>query len=53
VFALLLFGESMTSQFDSVGSLFSYFALTVVLIGFVMLLPPYRGQRWLSSLTGG
>ena len=53
VLALLLFGESMTSQFDSVANLFSYFALTVVLIGFVMLLPPYRGQRWLSSLTPG
>lgn len=43
VLAMLLFGSSMTSQFDSVASLFSYFGQTVVLIGFVLLLPPYRG----------
>jgi hypothetical protein len=38
VFALLLFGESMTSQFDSVASLFTYFGVTVVLMVFVLLL---------------
>jgi hypothetical protein len=50
VFGLLLFGNSMTSQFDSVASLFTYFGVTVVLMVFVLLLPPYRPLRWLSSL---
>jgi hypothetical protein len=50
VFALLLFGESMTSQFESVASLFTYFGVTVVLIVFVLFLPPYRATPWLSGL---
>jgi hypothetical protein len=50
VFGLLLFGNSMTSQFDSVASHFTYFGVTVVLMVFVLLLPPYRPLRWLSSL---
>jgi hypothetical protein len=50
VLALLLFGNSMTAEFDSVASLFTYFGVTVILIGFVFLLPPYRGNRWLSSI---
>ena len=40
----------MTSQFDGVASLFIYFGVTVVLMVFVLLLPPYRPLRWLSSL---
>jgi len=50
-FALMLFGSSMTSEFESVGSLFNYFGLTLVMIVFVLLLPPYRPIRWLSSLV--
>ena len=50
-FALMLFGSSMTSEFESVGSLFNYFGLTLVMIVFVLLLPPYRPVRWLSSLV--
>jgi hypothetical protein len=51
VFALLLFGDSMTAEFDGVASLFTYFGVTVVLMGFVLLLPPYR-RRWLSGVFG-
>lgn len=51
--ALMLFGSSMTAEFDSVASLFTYFGVTVVLIVFVLLLPPYRPARWLSSLLPG
>jgi hypothetical protein len=50
VFALLLFGQNMTSQFDGVASMFTYFGLTVVLIGFIHLLPPYRPMTWLAGL---
>jgi hypothetical protein len=53
VFALMVFGNSMTGQHDGVGSLFNYFGLSVVLIVFVLLLPPYRPARWLSSLVRG
>jgi hypothetical protein len=51
VLALMLFGNSMTSQFDSVASLFTYFVLTAGLMVFVLLLPPYRRERWLSALA--
>ncbi|MBK5219502.1 MAG: hypothetical protein JJE35_06930 [Thermoleophilia bacterium] len=50
VFALLVFGESMTAEYDSVASLFTYFGITVVLMGFVRLMPPYRPLSWLSGL---
>lgn len=50
MFALLLFGNSMTQQFDAVSSQYTYFGMTVVLLVFVLLLPPCRSQRWLSSL---
>lgn len=51
----MLFGSSMTSQFDSVASISTYFGVTVVLLVFVLLLPPYRptplaelSASWLS-----
>jgi hypothetical protein len=50
VIALLLFGQSMTSEFDGVASMFTYFGLTVVLLAFVRLLPPYRPMSWLAGL---
>jgi hypothetical protein len=48
-FAVLLFGQSLTSQFDSVAQLFAYFAGSAVLIGLVSVMPPYRKLDWLSS----
>jgi len=44
VFALMLFGNSMTSQFDGVSSQFTYFGLTVVLMAFVLRLSSYRPE---------
>lgn len=49
--AVLAFGQSMTSQYDSVAELFAYFGATVVVFVFVLLMPPYRSARWLSSLV--
>jgi len=40
MFALLLFGSSMTSDYDAVASLFTYFGVTVVILGLVKLLSP-------------
>lgn len=49
--ALLAFGQIMTSQYDSVAQLYAYFGSTVVVFVFVLLMPPYRSARWLSSLV--
>lgn len=49
VLALMLFGDSMTAQHDSVASLYTYFAATILVIGLVRLMPPYRSERWLSG----
>ena len=49
VLALLVFGDSMTGQHESVPSLFSYIGATVLVIGLVRMMPPYRSQRWLSG----
>lgn len=44
-FALLLFGSSMTSAYDSVASLTTYFGVTIITIGFVKLLSPAGAER--------
>lgn len=44
-FALLLFGSSMTSAYDSVASLMTYFGVTILTIGFVKLLSPANAGR--------
>ena len=49
VFAMMLFGDSLTAQFEGVASLYTYFGVTVLLIGLVRLLPPYRPAGWLSG----
>lgn len=47
VFGLLAFGETVTEQHESVATLYSYFAATVILMIFVRTLPPYSANRWL------
>ncbi len=48
-FGGMLFANSMVGQFDTVFNLFTYLAGTVVIIGLVLLMPPYRSLRWLSG----
>jgi hypothetical protein len=50
VFGLIGFSENMIGNFATTAEIFSYFAGTVVTIILVLLLPPYRPARWLSSL---
>lgn len=50
IFAVLVFGQSMTAQFESVAELYAYFGATAVIFVLVLLMPPYRPQRWLSGL---
>jgi hypothetical protein len=47
-FSLLLFGEQLTAQYDNAAHLTSYFAASGIMIVLVMLMPPYRGSRWLG-----
>jgi hypothetical protein len=49
VFALMVLGSSMTGQFDSVASQYTYFAATILVIAMVRMMPPYRSERWLSG----
>ncbi len=51
VLALLAFGQDMTSQFESVAQLYTYFAATAVIFVLILLMPPYRPQHWLSGLA--
>jgi hypothetical protein len=50
ILAALAFGQDMTSQFESVAELYTYFAATAVIFVLILLMPPYRPRRWLSSL---
>ena len=48
-FGLLIFGQEMVGEFDSVAQLFGYFGATVVTLLLVSILPPRRGLWRLSS----
>lgn len=50
-FALLLFGDIWTDQFEGAASLYAYFGATAVIFLFVLLMPPYRRSQWLSGLA--
>ena len=49
-FALLLFGDIWTNNFEGTASLYAYFGSTAVIFLFVLLMPPYRRPDWLSGL---
>lgn len=49
-FAIVAWGENITSEFATVSELFGYLAGTAVLIVLVLLMPPYRSPRWLTGL---
>lgn len=42
-FALLIFGQEMTAEFEGVAQAFGYFGATVVTLLLVQILPPRRG----------
>lgn len=50
-FALMSFAENMIGEFSTVAELFGYLTGTGILVILVLLMPPYRPTRWLSSLT--
>jgi hypothetical protein len=51
ILALLAFGQNMIAEHDSAASLYTYFAATLVVMGVVRLMPPYRSDRWISGAT--
>lgn len=51
-FAVIGWGENITGSFSTVAELFQYLTGTAVVIVLVLLMPPYRRSRWLSSLVG-
>lgn len=50
-FAAMAFANNMVGDFATVAELFTYFTGTVVVIGLVLLMPPYRGRHWLTRFT--
>jgi hypothetical protein len=50
-FAVMAFANNMIGNYETVASLFSYFTGTVIVIGLILLMPPYRGREWLSRIT--
>jgi hypothetical protein len=50
IFAVLAFGQNMIAQFEGAAELYTYFAATAVIFVLILLMPPYRPQRWLSGL---
>jgi hypothetical protein len=48
-FAVLIFGQTMIGEHESVAELFGYFGATIVTLLLVLILPPRRGLRWLTQ----
>lgn len=47
-YASLSFGQTVTGNNEGSASLYQYFAATAVILILVSLLPPNRGDSWLS-----
>jgi hypothetical protein len=53
LFAILAFGETITANFPGVLSEYTYFGVTILVMGLVGMLPPNRSAHWLTrDVTG-
>jgi uncharacterized membrane protein len=52
-FSILAMGQNVTGENEGVAELFTYAGATGILIGLVLLMPPYRPSNWLSGRGGG
>ena len=52
-FSILGIGQNVVGENEGVAELFLYAGATGVLIGLVLLLPPYRPQNWISGRGDG
>lgn len=48
-FSILGIGQNVVGENEGVAELFLYAGATGVLIGLVLLMPPYRGVNWISG----
>jgi hypothetical protein len=51
-FSILAIGENVTGEHEGVEGLFLYAGATGVLLGLVLLMPPYRQGSWISGRRG-
>ena len=51
-FSILAMGQNVVGENEGVAELFTYAGATGILIGLVLLLPPYRAGNWLSGRGG-
>jgi hypothetical protein len=49
LFAFLAFGQIITSNFTGILQQYTYFGVTILIIGLVSALPPNRPSRWLTT----
>ncbi|HEX7279447.1 MAG TPA: hypothetical protein VF255_07470 [Solirubrobacterales bacterium] len=52
-FSILAMGQNVVGEHEGVASLFVYAGATGILIGLVLLMPPYRPQNWISGRGEG
>lgn len=52
-FSILAMGQNVVGEHSGVASLFIYAGATGVLIGLVLLMPPYRAPNWISGRGEG
>jgi hypothetical protein len=52
-FSILGVGQNVVGENEGVAELFLYAGATGVLIGLVLLMPPYRGGNWISGRGAG
>ena len=48
-FSILAMGQNVTGETEGVAELFLYAGATGVLMGLVLLMPPYRAANWISG----
>jgi hypothetical protein len=51
-FSILAMGQNVTGETSGVAELFLYAGATGVLLGLVLLMPPYRAANWISGRGG-
>lgn len=52
-FSILAMGQNVIGENEGVAELYIYAGATGVLIGLVLLMPPYRAQNWISGRGAG
>jgi hypothetical protein len=51
LFSFLAFGEAITANFPGILSQYTYFGITILIMGLVRMMPPNRSTHWLTHET--